>query len=561
MKLFKYILLAGLSFNLFSCDESILDETPLDFLSPENSYVTPEHIEASIVQLYAQIRSCNDGKYWTTSFLHFGTDVAYYPRSTETHFGNYNISLLPTSSICSTFWNNYYKMIYNANVILTRIENIPYSDDKLKLRHMAEARFFRGYAYRCLVYLYGGVPLLDKEITSPRRDFVRATKEETLDFAVKDLEFAANNLPSVTQVKEPGRANNAAALHYLGELYLSQGRVDDAITVTSKVIDDPDIELMTERFGKKKDQEGDPYWDLFQKDNQNRSSGNKEGIFVIQVDVTTVGGGAEDNYNYNNGNALSYERNYGPCYWQLKGPDGVEIGFGPTTQEGGRPVSFIVPTTHLMYGVWGNGNWDKDVRNNERNIKRSWLVNNPKSAWFGKRTSDFPKEWYDNLTDNDTLMYFTPYFTKVTTIGDHPKAIMLNEETGEVNTLAGITYHDWYLIRVAETYLLRAEAYLMKGEKQLAANDINQVRNRAKATPVQADQVDMDYILDERMRELSWEEQRRITLNRTGMLIERTKKYNRYSKTSIQEKHNLFPIPYSEIERNTEAKLEQNPGY
>ncbi|MCG8515033.1 MAG: hypothetical protein MI740_12890, partial [Halanaerobiales bacterium] len=120
--------------------------------------------------------------------------------------------------------------------------------------------------------------------------------------------------------------------------------------------------MMTTRFGSKMDEDGDPYWDLHQKDNQNRSSGNKEGIFVIQMENGTTGGGAEADYNYNNSNALSYERNYGPIYWVVKTPEpeSVNIGFGPTTQEGGRPVAFIVPTPYVFYTIWGGGNWDVD---------------------------------------------------------------------------------------------------------------------------------------------------------------------------------------------------------
>lgn len=62
------------------------------------------------------------------------------------------------------------------------------------------------------------------------------------------------------------------------------------------------------------------------------------------------------------------------------------------------------------------------------------------------------------------------------------------------------SFRDEYVFRLAETYLLRVEAYLDKGDKQSAADDINAVRNRAHATPVTPNEVDIDYILDERAR-------------------------------------------------------------
>src|SRR5690606_18150584 len=80
----------------------------------------------------------------------------------------------------------------------------------------------------------------------------------------------------------------------------------------------------------------------------------------------------------------------------------------------------------------------------------------------------------------------------------------------------GITHKDWYALRFAETLLLRAEAYLGTGNADLAAADVNRVRNRAQATPVSASDIDIDYILDERARELYGEEWRLVTLRRVG---------------------------------------------
>src|SRR5690606_3895092 len=90
----------------------------------------------------------------------------------------------------------------------------------------------------------------------------------------------------------------------------------------------------------------------------------------------------------------------------------------------------------------------------------------------------------------------------------------------------GITHKDWYGLRFAETLLLRAEAHLALGNIELAAADINRVRERSNAKPVSAADVDIDYILDERARELYGEEWRLIILRRTGKLLERVRKYN-----------------------------------
>lgn len=165
--------------------------------------------------------------------------------------------------------------------------------------------------------------------------------------------------------------------------------------------------------------------------------------------------------------------------------------------------------------------------------------------------------------------YLYAYQSKCTTPYNHPDQLYENKATYKLKGIAGTTYTDQYMFRLAETYLLRAEAYLNLNQLDLAANDINEVRNRVHAKPVTASQVDMDYILDERMRELGIEEKRRLTLMRTQLLYDRVMKCNPYYANSetngdgvgMQKHYNLWPIPESAIEANSDAVLEQNPGY
>lgn len=558
MKKLKHIIVIFLVFTIYACDEDMLDETPLDFYSPENSFTTPEDIESALFYNYARMRDQNDGYRVTRYYLHSGTDLMYSSRSpSEDLLGNY-INLTPTSGVASELWNRMFRMIFDANVVLSRIEKVNYPDPLLKTLHIAEAKFFRGYAYRLLGAYYGGVPIVLEEVTSPRRDFVRATKEETIAQAISDMKFAADNLPSVVNVAAPGRVNNAAANHFLAELYISSGENQKSIAAATKVINDPNISLMTSRFGRKSEEVGDPYWDLFQRFNQNRSSGNTEGILVLQEEYGVPGGKSP----LTGLDGFYYERAYGPIYWLMKDPDGLSAMLFAQSQQGGRPASYLRPTTHFTHTIWENGQWDKDLRNNERNIRRDWQVTNPASAWLGRWYSEFPQSWYDGLSAQDTLRDFYPQVMKITTPGDHPTSDLMEGFTdGSMSNTARLTRTDWYLVRVAETYLLRAEAHLAAGEPGAAATDINVLRSRADADPVLLEDVDIDYILDERMRELNYEENRRLTLSRLNLLYDRTVKYNEFSGATIQTFNNLMPIPFSEIERNTEAVIEQNSGY
>jgi hypothetical protein len=120
-------------------------------------------------------------------------------------------------------------------------------------------------------------------------------------------------------------------------------------------------------------------------------------------------------------------------------------------------------------------------------------------------------------------------------------------------------------MRLGETYLFLAEAQFKQGKLAEAAVSLNTLRARANATPVTAAQLTLDYILDERARELIGEENRRMTLMRTGTLVDRAKRLNAVSPlnqlTGLTDKHLLMPIPQSEIDLNKDARLEQNPGY
>ena len=113
-------------------------------------------------------------------------------------------------------------MINEANSLIASIENSKMSEDEAKVVE-AEALFFRGFAYRHLVYLYGGVPLLIEQINSPKTDFTRATRDQILNQIIEDLTYASENLPEINSVSKDGKVSNLVALHYLAETYITVG--------------------------------------------------------------------------------------------------------------------------------------------------------------------------------------------------------------------------------------------------------------------------------------------------------------------------------------------------
>jgi len=559
-KFIKYIAYSILSAGMLvstSCNEDeFLKEVPMDFYSPENSYVTYDNFKSALADLYARVRYIHFRYTETETYVHMlGTDVAKNARHEDNRrLGNYGNYFVPENGLFSYHWEQWYKIIANANTVLSRMESSEMTPTQ-KAVVEAEAKFFRGFAYRFLGYLYGGVPLVLEEVTSPRADFVRASQDEVFDQVIADFKDAADALPGITEVKD-GQVSNLVASYYLAEMYITKGQYGDAITEVSKVINDPSTSLMTERFGTRKNEPGDVYWDLFRRDNQNRSAGNTEALWVAQMEIDVPGGFLSTTGGYDNG----LERMCAPAIWSCTTPDGKGDGFirmRTGYNQGGRGVSFMANTDWFINDIWGD-DFDNDMRNSQYNFQRTGVYDNPDSPWYGKPVND-PENPSANWKNQKWRWY--PFPIKVTTPYNHPETIYADPELGTLKSNAGSTFRDMYYLRLAEAYLLRAEAYHLNGDNGKAADDINIVRNRVNSTPVESPEVDIDYILDERARELVYEEQRRLTLVRTGKLIERVRKYNELNGDDIEDHHKLFPIPYSVIEANKDAEITQNPGY
>ena len=552
--------------------EDILKEVPLDFLAPENAYTTV----AGIHQGIAGLHSFNRDNWWFESidrgggvvvalsgdaiWWGLGTDLCYFGENPGGGaLANYTVNLTPTYASVSTCWQQNYSMIQKANVLIEAInasdQAIWTSEDK-KNAYLAEAMFFRAFSYRFLVSYFGDVPLVKDVITSAKTDFVRAPKEEIYKLMEDDLIFAAAHLPERGQEEEPGRITQGAAWHYLSETYLSEGKYQLAVDAATHVINDYGYALMTNRFGTRLANDiwgaGDPFYDLFGYGNHNLAA-NTEGIWVIQIEPNIPGGAIN-----------SGERANGPAYHRWgKTPDGkvafrgeyVDGRYTGYTDSLGRGVGWLRPTNYAAYSIW-TSDWANDIRNAEHNIKRNFYFDSPGSAYDRQKISSNLYPPGSRNVFMDTCAYIFPYWTK---FGDPLNHFIYPALSGN-----GYIHKDIYALRLPETLLLRAEAYVRLNNLPAAAADINVIRERANATPVQAEDVTLDYILDEDARELYGESRRSIILCRMDKLVDRVRLYQNnpvYPGGNIQDFHKLWPIPQTVIDLNIDAVMEQNPGY
>jgi hypothetical protein len=563
-----YLILLVLFTGSFSCKKTFLDETPRDFLSATNAFKTSADFTASVNNLYRLVRA----EFYTTNDnapmeYQYRTDMAFYvPAAFPANLvGEFST----TSSIVSSHWTALYKIVAESNTVIGRIPTSQMTDADKKLFE-ARGKFFRAFAYRSLAYIWGGVPLETNEVTAPKVDYTRATRKEVYAQCISDLTFAAANLPSITAAAiKDGEISNQAANHLLAEVYIADGQFANAVTAATAVISTPGVALMTSRFGSRRTETpGDVYWDLFRKGNQNRKngSGNTEAIWVIQLETDVPGGAAISTTGFASGDGFSLERVHAPLIRDVTVNNIAPFRWPTSDYTGGRGVGFFAPSKYFQDSVYASDPVN-DIRNANHNFVRKFLCNNPASPLYNT-VLDFHNLPANTKGTSGAVLSsgvpsraIYPYSTKCTEPGGHPSNLLSGSYPFGLKNGAGFTYQDQYLFRLAETYLLRAEANLGAGNAAAAATDINMVRARSSAAAVAASNVSIDYILDERIRELGVEEKRMFTLMRLGKWYDRVVKCNPFYASAALTKYNLWPIPQSEIERNRGAVLAQNPGY
>ena len=641
--IFLLISMFSLSLSVNSCnDEAFLEEKAYSFLDVSKTYSSLEGLRQGMAGCYANVRRY---WYWGEEIQDpegimlggLGTDVAYHGEDPSSFkwLTNYETYLVPEGPYAAQtdrnntvfhHWRYAFELVSRANYMIMGCEEIDegqWRSPEQKKAYIAEAKFFRAWAYRLLTALYGEVPVIDWATTGVKLDYERDPLSKAYALMESDLIAGTTDLPDKGEEEATTRINRGAAYQLLCEVYLAQKKYNEAVQAANALINNPKFTLMTESFGGKKSVWGtsDVFWDLHADGNQY----NAEAIWVMPMIPNTSDGHA--NHRASRCWAPAYFRfqhapdapvelttgNYefiqGTTTRQTRGMwcafRGKDLGVGVTGGEShewdpvndprhfwngisdtlSRGVAWIHPTNLTAYYIWKD-NWDNDYRNARHMVYRDFYYDNPRSAFHGKKVNlkeDY-KEWYPKSQggiaedvgrtaairdlQNDTCQYIFPFFMKKF---DPCKAVTNSPTSGN-----GDSFKDIYIMRLAETYLSRAEAYIGLGQYDKAIEDINTVRRRSNAKVVtEAEAIAysgsvLDYLLDERIRELYTEEMRHIILRRTGKFFERTVKYNNNPNVvkgtmkpgqNLMKANLLWPIPQREIEANVDNQWEQNPGY
>jgi hypothetical protein len=523
----KFIFIFGLTL-LTACSDDFLIEEPQDRLFANTLFNSQEGLQQGLNAVYSLARrertelftSFEGGAVWKA-----GTDVAYgnYTFSSLRTFDEYGANMTSSSTGIKVIFNWLYDVVNASNTIITRAESPEIQwqglneSESLKNKNLiiAQARLLRAWAYRHLTNSWGDVPLSLEEIngnnfrTYWEREDVNIVREQM----EQDLLFAEEHLPD--NYDNPMILSNAVAQHYLAELYLTMGDFTKAEQKAEAAVDNPNFSLVTSRFGVTANQPGVPFMDQFEPGNGLPSDGNTETLWTL-LNAPDLLGTAE----------IAMRRSWKNRYYNITVDDAWAF-----SEYGGRGIGRLAHTLYVE-----NLYEDEDDRYSKYAITKYYLKEEGGDTIF-TRTPTW-EEWKQKdprYPATKKWDYYEP----------------------ERPTNSG-QYNNMVYLRLAETYLLLAEAELGLGKTDEAAGHINDLRLRSNATPVTASDVDINLILDERARELLSEEHRRYTLNRLGLLVSRTKEHNKFSQ--IEEKNILWPLPQDFIDSN-EGPTDQNSGY
>ena len=558
---------------LTSCSD-FLDETNRNAVTADVLYGTPEGYESLVNACYAYSKAFmgNTDGY---SLTEMGTDCFTGAGSSSGNvpaLAYYGIDLNPTYKPFRYMWNILYSGLNCCNAAVGRAESSGL--DKATMSHrLGEVYFLRALYLHLITEIWGDAPLYTEEIQAPQTTAKRTSQAEIYNQIFDDLDNAATLL-SGTPAKEDGRVTLNAVKALKARLALYREDWSTAASLAKELINSGAYSLY------------DTFAETFDMANE-AGQNNKECIWWINytgnADDQTLfpAFGKYDEDSPTLGNRYGNQSPIFSCmsYWMVGGC-GVWV-----TPETHAPWVQSMPT--LAYLHTFNEKIDQRY---DATFKWAWFVNSTSANYdsnygptygaagplqigdtafivskYVYSEAERAKHHYKIYDANDV---FDPVTHKSTGTRDYFISVYKFHDSTNPTGWEYFSRRDWFVLRLAEMYLIASEAEMRLGNKTEAVRLMNVLREKraiagheAEMRITEAD-LDIDFILDERGRELSMELQRFFDLRRTGKFVERIKKMNPDAADVIQEYHQLRPIPQSEIDALTNKdEFKQNAGY
>ncbi len=544
-----------------SCDKKLTEYNPSG-LTPEATYTSAKGFDALVNAAYTYTRYWY-GKEEGYSLSEMGTDI--WTNGTGDVFpqlSRYDNLQGSNTAALNLEWDNFYAAIYLCNDGIAKVGEVADYTAAQKTTREAELRFLRAFYYWHIVETWGGVHFTTMA-TPPGVIESTANKTPVDQFYTQifaDLDFAVKNLPKTSG--DYGRATIPVAKAFLARMYLTRGMNEQAFAMADDVIKNYGYQLAAR------------YADLWNMGNLK----NKEVIWAVDYstnlsnnDLATSAFPTGHSRGSNNGHMLF-----------LQVYDQVNSAILQRDIPNGRPFNRYMPTKAFL-----NMFNENDDSRYEASFQTVWYCNKEARAagntFNSKDTNNFKVGDTVCFTSKNTLSVTDMNAKRYTT---YDMSRVYNATTGiptqrrfyvslkkfKDSTRASFneaqSVRDVFVIRLAEMYLIAAEAQFKLNKPDQAVTYLNAIRRRAahpgreSAMEITAAQVTLDFILDERARELAGEQLRWFDLKRTNKLIDRIKNLNPDAAQYVKAFHIVRPIPQSQLDAVTnKGEFMQNEGY
>ncbi|SFO99734.1 Starch-binding associating with outer membrane [Chitinophaga sp. YR627] len=413
-----------------------------------------------------------------------------------------NYTMTPAQGPQEELWKKGYAGIFRANTLLNKLPGIP-MDENLKKRFEAECKFLRAFFYFDLVRLFKNIPLLTAPVsTSEMYNVLQAPPADVYNQIIEDLKaaIAETNFPDQVPVgSEGGRATRGAAHALLGKVYLWQERWAESAAEFAEV-NGATPGQTSAKYGYKLMDNFEDLWKF------STNKFNSESI--LEAAYSSNSGGNWDCVACTEGNVLNI----------MVGPRGYKT-LKPTAPDMVSGWSFLVVTKSLYDALHGDPRFNSTILDMD-SLKAAGIA--------------------DYAPGHDNTGYFLNKFAAK--IGDQSKGPG-NKELNYPQNL--------YEIRLADTYLMEAEALVKSGQSGATGTRayalLNAVRSRVGLNPIEATD---DNIFKERRLELAGEGHRWFDLVRTKRAVAALG-----GRGFVAGKNEILPIPLLEMEN---TKIEQS---
>ncbi len=560
MKRFTTILgsLAVIALSFASCKKYLEEYNP-GGNTADAVFNTPAGFESGVNAAYSYNRWLW-GKQEGYHLMEAGSDLWMSavddPNAELTQF---NSGLNPTQATIGTIWPRMYSAVNLCNALINRV-GISGLSTALKLTREAELRMLRAWYYYFIVETWGGVHFTLNEtsgiITTANKTPVATFYTQILT----DLRFAIQYLPNSTT--ENGRVTKPAAEAFIAKMFLITGANDSSYYYANRVMTQYGLQLQPKYSD---------LWDM-------TKNVNKEIIWATNYSTNLTLNDLANAVTYPQGHPRAGNNGHLMFMQKYDVRNGMQRDIA-----NGRPFSRYMPTISLLdlfnenidsryyasfQEVWlcnRPGNYTR-LLSNGTTVLNYTLVTNDTAHWITKQTvsnayrDSRRHETFDraNIYNPNGTPRNTSNFVSLKKFLDPTRPSVAEQQSAR----------DAYIFRLADLILVAAEAKFKSGDPSTAANLINLVRTRAANTgmipamQIAAADVTLDFILDERARELAGEQWRWFDLKRTNKLLDRVNAMNPQAAANIKPHHILRPIPQAQIDAVTNKdEFKQNPGY